>query len=307
MALNRIQSSKFKDLKEKLDQKGSSNYKKDERFWVITKTAGKGDATVRILPNLNDEELPWFTMYKHSIDINKNLFIDKCPTTIGEECPICDWNSTQDKDWIRETTKSYRKKSYIVNILVIDDKDKPENNGKVFLFEFGTQLYNVIKEAMSEASEEDRNPFLWDPDEGCNLKLKLRPDTQYPTWVNSKFASPTLLKNELDKFNLNEDKLEKMMFNLTSLANKEDFKTSEILKGKFDKYAIKTGLINGELMTSSKPSNDEKNYVDKTKKVTIDDEEDDVPFPVKKESKPIDKKMAKASEFMKKFQDEDDD
>ena len=49
------------------------------------------------------------------------------------------WNSGDQakKDLVSQRYK--RKKSYVSNILVIDDPANPENNGKVFLYRYGHQ------------------------------------------------------------------------------------------------------------------------------------------------------------------------
>ena len=72
-------------------------------------------------------------------------FIDNCPTTIGEDCPVCKangilWNSGNKADKKLASSRK-RKLNYISNILVVNDPKHSENNGKVFLFKYGKKIF----------------------------------------------------------------------------------------------------------------------------------------------------------------------
>lgn len=160
--------SKIQELTNKMKNKGT----KDERFWKLTKDkSGNGMALIRFLPEREDS-VPFITFYEHYFEGKKGWFVEKCPTTIGEQCPVCTNNSEnweKDKETVR---KRKRKHYYLANILVIQDPNAPENEGKTFLFKFGEKIFKKLESKMSPVyeMEEAMNPF--DLIEGANFKLK---------------------------------------------------------------------------------------------------------------------------------------
>ena len=221
------------------------NQTKDERFWQLTRDKDmNGFAIIRFLPDKNPAGGPFKAVYKHAITIDKKLFIDKCPTTIGEQCPICDWNKDQPSDWVKKESKSYRKKSYISNILVVSDPHCKENEGKVFLFEFGYQIFTKLKDKLFPAYAEEEALIYFHPEEGANFKVKIKKDGEFASWNGSEFDAPSDITK---KFNFEE--IEKNLYDLESVIDKTTYKTYDDLDQKFKRYLKGVGL-NGNVSES---------------------------------------------------------
>lgn len=86
-------SSNLENLSKKVE-KLSKGYQKDsDRFWSPTPDkSGNARAIIRFLPiapmDASNEALEWVTVFRHSFEGSGGWFIDECPTTIGEPCPV---------------------------------------------------------------------------------------------------------------------------------------------------------------------------------------------------------------------------
>lgn len=227
-------------------------FKKDERFWTPTKDdTGSSNALIRFLPQPDPEKPPTISFYQHGFKEKGKWFIDNCPSTFTDPCPVCEYIEPYwDED--TEESKNYarrysRTKQFIANILVIKDLIKPENNGKVFLFKFGIKLYEKIEEKVFPESELDEAVQIFDPWEGCAFKLKLRQKSGRNNYDNSEFVdkrSPVadddagieVVFNQLtdldeflakDKFKA-YDKLAKRFNKIMKLEGKDAMKTSGV-------------------------------------------------------------------------------
>lgn len=222
-------------FKETFDSPNGKNFK-DERFWVLTRDeSGNGGAVIRFLPNKKEDDLPFKQMFKHSMFINGKTFIDRCPTTIEKTCPVCDWNKTQDRDFVMKNG-TYRKKSWICNILIISDPKNRENEGKVFLFEFGKQIHDILKEAVQPEDSTDTPLFYYCPDNGANFKIKVKKDGQYPTWSRSSFMPPSSIDEDLETLKLTDDDWLNALYDLDDVISENSYKEYDDLKVKFNKF-----------------------------------------------------------------------
>lgn len=104
----------------------------------------------------------------------------------------------KDSKEAKQFLKFASKERYISNILIIEDTENPSNQGKVFLYEYGAQLQELIKKAMQPTDEEQKEkglrPFnAWDLMQGKDFRLKLTSGKEtsngFPTWVNSFFST----------------------------------------------------------------------------------------------------------------------
>lgn len=169
--------------------------KDDDRFWQPeVDKAGNGYAVVRLLdaPAVDGEDgLPWVQIFNHGFQGPGGWYIENCPTTVQGKCPACEhnnklWNSgiEANKDIVR---KQKRRLTYIANILVITDKNRPENEGKVFLWKFGKKIFDKIQEKLTPQFEDEKavNPFdFWN---GANLKIKIRNVEGFRNYDKSEF------------------------------------------------------------------------------------------------------------------------
>lgn len=169
----------FQALQEKLNQQNKSGYKDEREFYPALDENGNGFAIIRFLQVGDGEKLPIVKTYKHSFRGPTNQwFIEECPTTIGEKCPVCEANSKLWNTGIEANRKlaSARKRrvQYHSNIYVVQDSKNPEREGQVMLFTYGRKIYQKIEQAWTPEFEDEVpfNPFdLW---EGANFKLKIR-------------------------------------------------------------------------------------------------------------------------------------
>jgi hypothetical protein len=240
----------FKDLKknsndsmkrllneaEKLKKGGGESSYEDNRIWKPTlDKSSNGYAVIRFLPPSNGEDLPWVRQFSHGFQGKGGWFIENCPTTIGQKCPVCEannelWNSgvESDKSIARDRK---RKLAYVSNILVISDPSAPQNEGKVFLYKYGKKIFEKIEEKMHPQfqDEEAVNPFdFW---KGADFKLKVRKVDGYINYDKSEFAAPAPL------FGGDDAKLEalwKTQYSLKDFTNPKEFKSYDELKRKFD-------------------------------------------------------------------------
>lgn len=82
----------FKQLKEKMENENKGGNYDDPRFWTpdIDKT-GSGFAVIRFLPSVDGEEDtfgPYVKTFSHGFKVGTKWFVEKCLTTIGQECPV---------------------------------------------------------------------------------------------------------------------------------------------------------------------------------------------------------------------------
>jgi len=255
--------------------KSEDNTSKSENFWKPeTDKVGNGLAVIRFLPAPEadgDDALPWVKSFTHGFQgPGGQWLIDECLTTKGQQCPICDYNSSlwatgidANKEVVR---KQKRKLSYIANVYIVSDPKHPENNGQVKLFKFGKKIFDKITAAMNPEFEGDEavNPFdLW---KGANFKLKIRKVDGYQNYDSSLFESPGPLLNDDDEL----EAIWKKEFSLQEQIADSKFKSYDELQSRLNKVL---GL-NGETVAPKTTVETIKEQVKKAPKI----DEEDTPF-----------------------------
>jgi hypothetical protein len=225
----------FDKLKKNLEK--SAGYDNaDKRFWNITKDkSGVGSALIRFIPS-KDEYTYFAKYYQHNFKSGAKYFNHTCPTTIGNQCPVCDANSELWATGTDEAKKIVsgrsRKTNYVSNIYVVSDSGNPENNGKVFLFRFGQKIYNKIKTlAEPEFADADAKD-AWDIEGDVDFKLRVKSVADFPNYDDSQFDN----SNALKKFK--EEQFESMLdqtFSLAEFSAVEYFQSYDKLKEQFEK------------------------------------------------------------------------
>jgi len=204
----------------------------DERLWKpVVDKSGNGYAVIRFLPAVEGEDLPWAKVWNHAFQgPTGQWYIENSLTTIGQNDPVSEMNSAywnsgveSDKEIAR---KQKRKLQYFANILVIQDKANPQNEGKVMLYRFGKKIFDKCMEAMQPAFEDETpvNPFdFW---EGAEFKLKIRKVDGYWNYDKSEFEAPSALFD-------NDDSIEEVWKNqyaLNEFTAPTNFKSYDELK-----------------------------------------------------------------------------
>ena len=237
--LKKKSSNQLKNLVSELEKMNTKSFESngdDDRYWKLTvDKAGNGHAVIRFLPAPTGEDIPWVRLWDHGFQGPGGWYIENSLTTIGKKDPVSEynsqlWNSGLDSD--KEIArKQKRRLKYFSNILVVEDPANPENNGKVFLFQYGKKIFDKINEAMNPEFEDDEamNPFdLWD---GANFKLRARKVAGYRNYDNSAFASPGQLFDDEAEMEAAYNKCN----SLEELVTPENFKSYDDLKSRLNK------------------------------------------------------------------------
>ena len=79
--------------------------------------------------------------------------------------------------------------------MIVSDPNHPENEGKVFLYQYGKKIYDKMMDVMQPQFQDEQpiNPFdLW---EGANFKLKIRQVEGFRNYDKSEFDKPSAVAN----------------------------------------------------------------------------------------------------------------
>ena len=208
----------------------------DNRFWKPeVDKAGNGYAVLRFLPAPAGEDLPWTRYWDHGFQGPGGWYIEKSLTSIGQNDPVGEvntklWNSGLDSD--KEIArKQKRRLHYVANVLVVSDPAHPENEGKVFLYQFGKKIFDKMMDVMQPQFQDEQpiNPFdLW---EGANFKLKIRNVEGYRNYDKSEFDKQSAVSND-------ESELEEVygkVYSLKEFTDPAKYKTYDELKAKLER------------------------------------------------------------------------
>ena len=232
---NKINVQRLADELEKTS--GAKKSYIDERFWKpTTDKGGNGFATIRFLPTLSeDDPVAWRRMFSHGFQGPGGWYLENCPTTLGDTCPLCQENTklwdTGDNSKRNIARDRKRVLKYISYIYVVDDPSVPDNDGKVFLYKYGKKIYEKLNNLMIPEFPDEipRNPF--DIDDGCNFKLKIRKVDGYINYDKSEFAEPSILSTDDDFLDTILDQVK----SLDEFTSKDNFKSYDDLKSRLTK------------------------------------------------------------------------
>ena len=232
---NRDNISKLIKAAESTGGGGEKKSYADDRMWKPTvDQAGNGYAILRFLPAREGAELPWARYWDHGFKgPTGQWYIEKSLTSIGQNDPVGELNSRLWNTGIEEDKETARRQKrrlhYVSNIFVVSDPGNPENEGKVFMYQFGKKIHDKIMDQMQPefADEEPINPFdMW---EGANFKLKIRNVEGYRNYDKSEFAKQTSL---LDGDDAKLESVYDQMYDLSEFTDPVNYKTYDELKTK---------------------------------------------------------------------------
>lgn len=205
--------SKSKQASAKLSEELSKLNKKtyenplEGKFWKPTvDKMGNGYAVIRFLPEPEGEDVPFVRYWDHGFQgPTGKWYIEKSLTSLGKDVadPVSKLNKTLWDSGVKEmkdqASAQKRRLHFVSNILVVNDKGNPENNGKVFLYEYGKKIFDKINAAQNPEfdDEEAINPFLID--EGANFRLKIKNVDGYRNYDSSEFDSPSPISDDDDE------------------------------------------------------------------------------------------------------------
>lgn len=217
----------------------------DDNFWKPElDKSGNGYAVVRFLPTPEGDEMPWVSYFDHGFQGPGGWYIEKSLTTIGKKDPVSEYNTSLWNTGIEANKEQARKQKrrlhYVSNIFVVSDPKNPDNEGKVFQYRYGKKIFEMLKEAISPAFEDESaiNPFDL-RGEGANFKIKIRKVDGYWNYDKSEFDTQTPLFDD-------EAKLENIATSTNSLSeiiSPSKFKSYEELKEKLDRVLGLSGAV----------------------------------------------------------------
>jgi hypothetical protein len=237
-------SNMFESIKSALDKAktktgGSSAYRN-----LLQLEPGEKPYTVRLLPNIKNPEetiLHYFHHGWNSIDTGQYASITS-PSTWGDRCPVSELyfkvlRDGTDAEKERAKANLRRKENWLVNVYVVNDPKKPENNGTIKVLRYGKQLDKIIQSAINGDDSDEFGAKIFDlSDEGCNLRIKVelvsdKPGApKYPTYTASKFLNPSAIEG------LDESKIQETYNNIYDLNTFVERKSSEEIKAFIDQH-----------------------------------------------------------------------
>ncbi len=153
--------------------------------------------TVRLLPYTPEPSKTFFHYFSHGwvSEATGQFQSSISPQTWGERDPIAEarfrilrTGTEEEKEKAKALT---RREQWLINVYVVKDPENPENEGKVKILRFGKQLHKIIMEAIEGDDAEEFGEKIFSYPEGCNLRVKVEEQGGYPSYVTSRFASPS--------------------------------------------------------------------------------------------------------------------
>lgn len=230
-------------------QSESKSYQ-DDRFWKLeADKAGNATATIRFLPRVEGDELPWVRVFNHGFQgPTGKWYIENSLTTIGENDPVGElnarlWNTGNDAD--KEVArKQKRRLQYIANVLIVSDPKHPENEGQVRLYKFGKKIFDKIMDKARPTFEDETPVNVFDLWEGADFKLRQRKVEGYPNYDQSVFNPQAAVASDEEAILAVVNAQHK----LAEFIDKKNFKTYEELSRKL------VSVLNSEMAAPSAAS-----------------------------------------------------
>lgn len=250
-------NQKLKDRKKK--------FKNDDRIYVASFNDRNQSKVIMRFLDSPDTDMPYVDIKSHFFNDVGGWFIDNCPTTINKECPVC--SDLYANDYYNTDNDLYysRKKStnYYTNVLIVDDTNKPENNGKVFLFKFGTKIMEKIEDIIDEGK------LPWDSDDGVNFVFSAKKNGKMTSYDASRFSDEETTVSSYG----DEDTILSQRHSLKDFISDDAFKSYDDLKKKYEKVI---GEDKATTTTQSKPTQNrqKQNAVDVEDDDNVEDVED---------------------------------
>jgi hypothetical protein len=228
----------------------------DPRFFVPSKDSdGKVAVIGRFLPAPDGS--PIVEKRTHYYEGVAGKVSTWCCYAIGERCPICGASMDANKAGDKALAKKLRATSkYIANFLITKDPMNPENEGKVYLLEFGAKVHKQIKNKIAPDNGLDEAVNVFDYFEGADFKLIGVPATfvnehtgqkiDYLDYDGSSFQAPSKMTQK------DAEAADAQIYELNYWRDSANYKSYDELKTMLDEANGVT--INGTPSTPSTPS-----------------------------------------------------
>jgi hypothetical protein len=295
MAKTKFSALMFDKLKDALKKTEGGN---GGAFNNIMKFPAGNTYTIRLIPNVENIDETFFHHYVHQwISRSNGKFTSALSLqTFGENDPIANlrwklysaWkdanpNPGVDANGKKITFKSPidQKENWFVNAYWVDNPANPELNGTVQILRMGTQLKDIVDDAMTGDGSEEFGMSIFDlSSEGCDFKIKAEQQGEYTTFKSSRFST----KSKLD---LDDDEIEKIYESVHNLKEIYPIKTVDELNTLLEEHFFAG--------SDQKSEPEVRKQLPKADRFPPDDDDDDIPmeFP-EKETKTESKRESKA-------------
>ena len=225
--MSTFNSTMFQSIKDALVSDSKQN---NNNYSEIMQCRPGNTYTVRLLPYTPNPVKTFFHYYNHGwVSYATGQYVQNLsPQTFGERDPIAEerykvlrTGSEEEKERMQAVK---RLEKWLVNVYVIDDPTKPDNNGKVKMLRYGKQLHKIIIEGIEGDDAEEFGPRIFDlGSEGVSLKIKVEDQGGYPTYVSSRFTTA-------GKIEVSEDEQKKLYDNVFNLEEVFTLKSYDELK-----------------------------------------------------------------------------
>lgn len=230
--MSTITNSMFESIKSALAKTPSQSRNKD-----ILKLEVGNTYTVRLIPNVKDPAKTFFHYYTFGWTsfCTGQYVAAVSPTTFGAKDPIAETRYRLLRAGTEEEKSKakgiLRTEKWLVNAYVVNDPVNAENNGKTMIIRYGKQLHKIIMDAIEGEGSEDLGARIFDlSDKGCNLKIKVEQQGDYPTYVSSKFMMPKAVEG------LDKSKIDSVYNNIYDLESVFTVKSYDELKQMLDEH-----------------------------------------------------------------------
>jgi hypothetical protein len=224
----------------------ANKYAKDERFYTLTKDKdGNGAALIRFLPDSEKSMIKkMFKINTTVVKNNKKRFVNEySPATIGQPCPFQEewqrlWNAG-DKEKSRIFGRSV---VYVANIKILKDPKAPENEGKIFLYQFSgamnSKLENAMKPSEDDISLGKKAKQVFNPLSGNSVRLTCSKGANGQINYDATEIVPEV-DGIYDTVEEAVNDIKENTYKLSDLTKPESFMSYEKLKEKFNWVTFK--------------------------------------------------------------------
>lgn len=241
--------------------------------------------TLRLIPNVEDPEKSLFHHWVHGFTSKAGgkytSFLGL--QTMGDRDPISELRWKLYKSWKeanpKAENKDYKaeisqKEQWLVNVYVINDPAKPENNGTVKILRMGPQLKKIIDDATEGERSDELGWDIFDPSKGHDFKIVAEKKGEYTTFESSFITTKS-------KTTLDEEEIEKICSEIHDLEAVYSVKTYDELQE----------VLNEHFFVGAEK--EERKTLKQAKKEAVEDEDEDE-IPMKHEEKKPASKSKKA-------------
>lgn len=252
----------FDALQKTFEKTTKKNYDDPRFYYPERDEIGNASVEIRFLPATDPDAQPFSKHYLHRFKGPAAWFWHKCRTSLGEDdCPVCNANREMvapfDGKW-DNTPKSVkdvvsprsRKLIHFANIYVVRDKNSPEKEGKVFLFQFGKTVMDKIRAAIKPEFEGDPqfNPF--DPWTGANFNLRIKKVDKQTNYDSCTWGNRGPLFGDDDAI----EALASQLYDLSEFDKPEGFTSAEVQVKAYARAMGNTASVPAATVRESAPA-----------------------------------------------------